>query len=263
MNPAAYAKCELGGDRWMLLAVAKKDADFPDSFDIENHLLGVEEIEISNLKIFAKGIMKSDIPTLSSEDSLRSFGEALNGLHSSVDILPFRFGVFLSQPEILSSIVENESGYLASLSRIENCSEINIRWAFPESRLSKVHESEPIDHRAHQSGFHYLQQKLERKQEELRLQSDLEHLCSQLREQYPDAIQAAHTSVGNQRLADGHHNHQVYIVPKLDLLARRSAVGSLLSLSNQFLLRHEPPTVASGPWPPFSFIESEEISEAA
>lgn len=263
MKPSAYRNSELGGNRWMLMAVAKKEADFPNSSDIENHLLGVEVIEVSKLKIVAKRIMKSDIPTLSSEDTLRFFSEVLNGLHSSVDILPFRFGVVLSQPEILSSVYANEARYLANLSRIENCSEINIRWAFPESRLSKGHDREPIDHPARQSGFNYLQRKLERKQEELCLLNDLEHLRSQIREQYPDAIQASCTSVGNQRLADGHHNHTIYTVPKLDLLARRSAVGLLLSLSNQLLLRHEPPTVASGPWPPFSFIESEEISEAA
>lgn len=263
MNPTAYANCESGSDRWMLIAVAKKDADFDASSDIKNHLSVVEVFEGSSLKIVAKKIMKSDIRTLSSEDTLRAFSDLLNCLHSSVDILPFRFGVVLSQPEILSSIHENEAGYIASLSRIENCSEINIRWAFPDSRLSKVHDSEPIDHRARRSGFNYLQQKLERKQKELHLLSDLKYLCSRFREQYPDAIQAAHTSVGNQRLTVEHHNEQIYVVPKLDLLVRRSAVRSLLSLSNHLLLRHEPPTVASGPWPPFSFIESEEISKAA
>ncbi|XZE19261.1 GvpL/GvpF family gas vesicle protein [Pirellulaceae bacterium SH449] len=263
MSYKQYSTSDVSGDRWMLVAVAKKAADlriFPDN---EHCLSGAEVIEVSNLKIVAKRILHNDTSTLTSELAVHSFSEAMNYLHASADILPVRFGVILSQQEIVSSIFENEAEYLATLNRIENCSELNIRWAIPEPTISKDSSMQVSDHRLRQSGGTYLRRKLEHKRKESQVQGDLDLLYSQFRERYPDAIQNSSTSVGNLKVVDGHHGDQTYTIAKLNLLVRRSAVRSLLSLSKQLLLRHEPPTVASGPWPPFSFMESEGISKAA
>lgn len=190
---------------------------------------------------------------------VRSFSDGVNHLHRFGNILPFRFGMIMSRQEWATAIESKRSFYQASLDRISGCSEINLRWAIPDSADGNQIATSMKPEQKPAKGYAYLAAKMEARQTQHHVEKEAETVAKQLKSLFPVDCVESISSVRKLNVKNTSEEDTVYTIAKVDLLVRRESVDTILKAASLLHVRSEMPTVASGPWPPFSFLVSEDV----
>lgn len=245
---------KIGG--WMIHALLR--SDIPRDFKSQCEYVDRDRtrlIEIGKLSVIASCNHGTD-PEYESLDSQICFHSKLvNELHRMVDILPFRFGAIMSEGEMIQLVRQKADQYVACLTSIAGCSELNLRWAVLDD--SAKDQLIPVEDRGvvKATGHEYLMAKLRGKQRGNRIEQELKSISDSFRHRFPSFGIKSQSSVGNLKVKSRDSQQENYVIAKIDLLVPRSEASGILSDASGLLLRSEKPTVASGPWPPHSFIE--------
>lgn len=245
---------KIGG--WMIHALLPSDIarDFKSQceyFDRGRTCL----IEIGELSVVASCNHGTN-PEYESLDSQICFHSKLvNELHRMVDILPFRFGAIMSEGEMTHLVRQKADQYVACLKSIAGNSELNLRWAVLDDSANA--NSIPVEDGGgvKPTGHEYLMSKLRGKQRGNQIEQELKSISDALRHRFPSFGIKTRSSVSKLKVKSRDSQQENYAIAKIDLLVPRLEASGILSDASGLLLRSEKTTVASGPWPPYSFIE--------
>jgi hypothetical protein len=249
-----------GRNRWMIHAVLFRGSD--DS--AASHLTGVLAERASLFLVDEFIVVASDVDRdHRREESLQcqivDYSILVNELHREVDILPFRFGVIVTANEIVNTVRLNKPGYRSCLQRIAGFSELNLRWAVPEVHGERQAIPANDGNYTKSKGFEYLKSKLTGKQSGLQLENELSGICADFAHRFPAEQIQWQSSVDKLRVSGACSKTDCYRIARIELLVRKEAIPAMILAASSLLLRSEKPTVASGPWPPYSFLESENV----
>jgi Gas vesicle synthesis protein GvpL/GvpF len=247
-------------DRWLICAVLGTNGRIADAWKAEATVLkNVSIIESHGSLVAVMSITEEIISTPHLGQKMREFSDVVNRLHSFGDILPFRFGMMMSKQEWSRTLEKNESSYRASLDRIAGCSEINLRWAIPDSNdTAKISGNSSSDQKP-ATGSAYMVAKMEARRLQNQVEKEADAIAKQLKVFYPIDCVDLLSSVRKLSVKNTIQEDVGYSIAKIDLLVRRESVDSILKASSTLRVRSATPTVASGPWPPFSFLVSDEV----
>ena len=249
-----------GRDPWMIHAVLFRGSD--DS--VASHLTGVIAGRASLFLVDEFVVVASDAGSdhLRDKPLQRQIGDysiLVNELHRAADILPFRFGVIVTADEIVNTVQLNKPWYRSCLQRIAGFSELNLRWAVPDEHGDIQPNPATEGGHSKSKGFEYLKSKLKGKQSGLQLDHELNGICKEFAHRFPAEQIQWQSSVGKLRVAGNCSRTDCYTIARIELLVRKEASPAMILAASSLLLRSEKPTVASGPWPPYSFLESENV----
>lgn len=250
-------------ERWFICAVLGGNGRSPEAWKAAvaklNEVTIIEEHGTLAAAIpFKEELAVSPLLT----QRMREFSDIVNHLHRFGDILPFRFGTILSHQEWINTIESKRTFYQASMNRIAGCSEINLRWAIPDpTDVTKISKSINPEQKP-AKGYAYLAAKMEVRQLQNQVQKEADSVVENLKSYYPEACVDSISSVRKLSVKNTSEEDVGYSIAKIDLLVRRDSVDSILKAASMLHVRSEMPTVASGPWPPLSFLASEEADTA-
>jgi hypothetical protein len=212
--------------------------------NVDDFLVVASRIEIEQRK---------DVPL---QRQINDFSSLVNDLHRDFDILPFRFGVTVTADEIVKAVRHNQQWYRACLHAIAGLTELNLRWAVAEE-TEDTQLNAPSSHgHTGAKGFEYMKSKLISKQVGSQIENELRTIAEDFRKRFQDEEIKWQSSVSKLKVKSPAPTDDCYIVARIELLVRKEAALEILSEGSCLFLRAEKPTVASGPWPPYSFIES-------
>ncbi|MFN7873877.1 MAG: GvpL/GvpF family gas vesicle protein [Pirellula sp.] len=212
-------------------------------------------LDIDDLSVVATYICSTNQEDKSLDSQIRLHSSLVNELHQVVDILPFRFGVIIQESEMIEVLRQNANLYHACLESIRGYTELNLRWAVLDGSASD--RLIPVENRdvVKATGHEYLMSKLRGKQRGNRIEQELRTISDSLRHRFTSFGIKTQSSVGKLKVKGQDSQQEIYVIAKIDLLVPRLEASGILSNASGLLLRAEKPTVASGPWPPYSFIE--------
>jgi len=190
---------------------------------------------------------------------MRDFSDIVNHLHRFGDILPFRFGMILSRQEWARTMESKKSYYQTCLAQIAGCSEVNLRWAIPDPMDVTNQLPSIIPEQQPAKGYAYLAAKMEARRFQNHVEKEADAVAEQMKSFYPKDCINSISSVRKLNVKNTSEEDIGYSIAKVDLLVRRESVETVLKAASLLHVRSEMPTVASGPWPPFSFLVSEEV----
>ena len=247
-------------DRWMICAVLGTNVRIADAWKTEASMLkNVSVIESHGSLAAVMSVAEEIAATPELGRKMREFSDVVNRLHHFGDILPFRFGMMMSKLEWSRTLEKNKSSYETSLDRIAGCSEINIRWAIPDSYDTANMSGNSSSDQKPATGSAYLAAKMEARRLQHQVEIEADAVAKQLKVFYPKECVDLISSVRKLSVKNTIQEDVGYSIAKIDLLVRRESVDSILKVASTLRVRSETPTVASGPWPPFSFLVSEEV----
>lgn len=244
----------IGG--WMIHALLRSGLTSDSRSNCENHIRSLASlIDIGDLSVVATYNCGTNQENKSLDNQIRLHSSLVNELHQMVDILPFRFGVIVQESEMIELLRQNAYRYLACLESIRGYTELNLRWAVLDD--SAKDQLIPVEDLGivKATGHEYLMAKLRGKQRGNRIEQELKSISDSFRHRFPSFGIKTQSSVGKLKVKSRDSQQENYVIAKIDLLVPRSEASGILSDASGLLLRSEKPTVASGPWPPYSFIE--------
>ena len=247
-------------DRWMMHAVLLRGSDK----SVASTLTGVIAGRASVFLVDEFIVVASDAGSqLRKDDPLhRQIGDystLVNELHREADILPFRFGVIVTSDEIVNTVRLNKSWYGSCLQRIAGFSELNLRWAVAEDHGDRQEDTANDGSHSKSKGSEYLRSKLMGKKSGFKIDHELKGICKEFKHRFPAEKIQWQSSVGKLRVAGNCSKTDCYRIARIELLVRKEAAPAMFLAASSLLLRSEKPTVSSGPWPPYSFLESEDV----
>ncbi len=247
-------------ERWLICAVLSDNGRGADAWMAEvSKFKDVTVIEEHGTLAAAMPFKEEMAATSLLGQKMRDFSDVLNHLHRFGDILPFRFGMIMSRQEWATAIESKKAFYQTSLDRIAGCSEINLRWAIPDP-LDGAKTTAGISlEKKPAKGYAYLAAKMEARQFQYQVEKEADAVAKQLTSFFPADCVDSISSVRKLRVKNTSDEDIGYSIAKVDLLVRRESVEPILKAASLLHVRSEMPTVASGPWPPFSFLVSEEV----
>lgn len=247
-------------DRWLICAVLGTNVRKADAWKAEASVLkNVSIIELHGSLAAVMSVTEEINSTPHLGQKMREFSDVVNRLHHFGDILPFRFGMMMSKQEWTRTLEKNESSYRTSLDRIAGCSEINIRWAIPDSYDTANMPGNSSSDQKPATGYAYMAAKMEARRLQHQVEKEADAIAKQLKVSYPKDCVDLISSVRKLSVKNTIQEDVGYSIAKIDLLVRRASVDSILKTASTLRVRSATPTVASGPWPPFSFLVSEEV----
>jgi hypothetical protein len=140
---------------------------------------------------------------------------------------------------------------------------LNLRWAVAEERGERQSTSSSDRGDSESKGFEYLKSKLLGKQAGYQIDHELGRVCMEFANRYPYESIRWQSSVGKLNVKGNCSKEDCYIIARIELLVRKEVAPAILCAASSLILRSEKPTVASGPWPPYSFIESENVGNVS
>lgn len=183
-------------------------------------------------------------------ERLNAFSNQINELHRTVDILPFRFTRAVTLNDLVTLLTDNRAAYSQNLQRLSGCTEVNARWAF-EDPIS-VAPLASVDGTAvgRTSGSDYLRARHRLSGLENESERELNTLANEVGKRLGIECIDVRTSLRRLRCAD----QNLISVHGLEVLLSRVDAKPYLQLLSEACFRSHLPTIASGPWPPYSFI---------
>lgn len=216
----------------------------------------LEIILFEELRIAVRVIPQSQTADDDNASRLQEFSNVLCELHRLGDILPFRFGTIVEADELPKFFGPQKESLLCSLEQVAGCIEINLRWAVPEEKLFPSSNSQVESSNQPKTGSSYLKGKWKSKQRELHVESLLASTGASIQELVGDGCVAKRTSVRTMRTVCTQRDREnVYSIARLDLLIRRDAYSQVMQTVASIPFCNVSPTLISGPWPPFSFVD--------
>jgi hypothetical protein len=219
--------------------------------------LDLKIIVFDELRIAVRAIPQGQSADYENASRMQAFSEVLCELHRLGDILPFRFGTIVEPDELPKFFGPRKEALMHSLERVAGCTEINLRWAVPEDKLLPSSNSQVEIENKTETGYSYLKSKWRSKQRELHVESLLANTGARIQELVGDGCFAIRTSICKMRMVCTERDlEKVYSIAKLDLLIRRNAYPHVMQTVATIPFCNVSPTLMSGPWPPFSFVDS-------
>ncbi|MDX1928836.1 MAG: GvpL/GvpF family gas vesicle protein [Pirellulaceae bacterium] len=187
-------------------------------------------------------------------ERLNSFSDRINALHQALDILPFRFTRAVPLNDLVKLLTDNQSAYSKNLQQFTGCTEVNARWAFedpsnavPQTSQDRIAAGMAV---ARTSGSDYLRARHRLSAIEQENAKELAALAAELGIRLGIHCVDVRTSLRRLRCAD----QKLISVHGLEILLRRGDAGQYLQALSDAHFRQQLPTIASGPWPPYSFV---------
>ncbi len=217
----------------------------------------LEVIVFEELQIAVQAIPQIQQADVENANRMQEFSDVLCELHRLGDILPFRFGTIVEADDIPKFFGPQKEALLRSLAQVAGCIEINLRWAVPDEKLSPSSIA-PVEIASEKdTGYSYLKNKWKSRQRELHVESLLANTGACIQELVGDGCVAIRTSTCKMRTVSTERDREsVYSIAKLDLLIRRDAYLHVMQTVATIPFCNISPTLMSGPWPPFSFVDS-------
>ena len=217
----------------------------------------LEIIEFEELRIAVQAIPQSQLAEDENANRMQEFSDVLCELHRLRDILPFRFGTIIEADELPKFFGPQKEALLHSLEQVAGCVEINLRWAVPDDKVFPSSIA-PVEIASEQdTGSSYLKSKWKARQREMHVEALLANTGACIQELVGDGCVAIRTSICKMRtLCTERDRENVYSIAKLDLLIRRNAYSQVMQTVATIPFCNISPTLMSGPWPPFSFVDS-------
>ncbi|MCU0711915.1 MAG: GvpL/GvpF family gas vesicle protein [Pirellula sp.] len=212
-------------------------------------------IEIGDVSVVASHICGTSQEREPLDSQIRYHSTLVNELHRVIDILPFRFGVVMPESEMIHLLRQNANRYLACLAAIRGFTELNLRWAVLDDSVNAQSPQSEDRGTATTTGFEYLMSKLRNKQTGTRIEHELRVISDDFRSRFPCHEIKTQSSVSELKVKSQDSQEGSYVIARIELLVPRSQASGILCEASGLLLRSEKTTVASGPWPPYSFIE--------
>lgn len=217
----------------------------------------LEVIVFEELQIAVQAIPQIQQADVENANRMQEFSDVLCELHRLGDILPFRFGTIVEADDIPKFFGPQKEALLRSLAHVAGCIEINLRWAVPDEKLS-ASSIAPVEIASEKdTGYSYLKNKWKSRQRELHVESLLTNTGACIQELVGDGCVAIRTSICKMRTVSTERDlENVYSIAKLDLLIRRHAYPQVMQTVATIPFCNVSPTLISGPWPPYSFVDS-------
>lgn len=217
---------------------------------VEQVLASIRGIESQALSIARSGKLLAITSPVAAAPKLGSvpmahlvaFERVLTHLHQMLDILPFQYGgLFSSTQAVQKHILEAETNYLATLVRIQGCTEFSIR--LPVNDLSSG-ESTPVARP--QTGADFLRARKQHYGTE-------EKLSALVQTSFTPLLRA---------LGDRVRQHVLDIPPTRSQPTLRACILLEKTAKEAFIKRftdwnRERQAVLTGPWPPFTFARDD------
>ncbi len=138
----------------------------------------VRQLKVSVFNRFSC-VLGANPSTLATNQDLLSYGRIVARLHQSADILPFRYGTVSTLAALDEQLGRNEAALDATLNRVRDCSEINVRWVLsagnPAGAAGCMTGNAPT-----KSGANYLRDKHRASSVEQTIEKNLRALSDQL-----------------------------------------------------------------------------------
>jgi len=191
--------------------------------------------------------------------TLLAYNDVIAAYHQHRTVIPLRFGAFFKErSHMMTALKNNEKIYLMKLEKLHGCTEMCIRFIAPFPRVGRVEKKEMKGTCTKRSGTDFLMQRKkiyeqhnllppELHQLSARILTHLDGIYREYKQEVPSREKAADTLPGheNERLVS-----LFFLISKEQLALFRSRFTELrkdLSIK----------TVMSGPWPPFTFVDTE------
>jgi Gas vesicle synthesis protein GvpL/GvpF len=218
----------------------------------------LEIIAFEELRIAVQATAQSPLADVENANRMQEFSDVLCELHRFWNILPFRFGTIVEAGELPKFFGPQKEALLRSLEHVAGCVEINLRWAVPDDKIfpSSIAPVEVASE--HETGYSYLRGKWKSRQREMQVESLLADTGACIQELVGDGCVAIRTSISKMRTVNSETDcENVYSIAKLDLLILRHAYPRAMQTVATIPFCSVSPTLISGPWPPFSFVEGD------
>jgi len=247
-------------DRWLVYAVlGSKEILQGSTIDEKSLTHRVSILELDGVTIAIGPLAENAVNGAVTGQQIREFTDMVNELHRLGDILPFRFGTILSLKELFCTLEKNKSWYQTALQKIAGCSELCVRWAVPKIATESPHELQTANDWKPANGIEYLKSKARSKYRDDGIEREVSKVAAEIRGIFADACVDLVSSVSEMiAKRPGEEADVIYSVAKIDLLVRREAIASVRNAASLMQLQSSLPTIASGPWPPFSFVHNRE-----
>ncbi len=244
-------------NRWMIHAVLGGGLD-RNALSKVNDIIGgrASVFEVDELLVVASSEASEKRNEVALQLRIRDFSSLVNDLHRVTDILPFRFGVIGNSEELVRTVRDNQEWYRSWLKSIAGYTELNFRWAVAEKPGDMQCNPVIVHEQTGTRGFEYLKSKFISKQSSSQIERELRDIADDFGNRFRDQEMKWQSSVGKLNVKGSGSIEECYLIARVELLVRRETSLVLLDEGSKLLLRAKKPTVASGPWPPYSFIES-------
>ncbi len=279
MNPTQNPLTHLGSDalgtRYLLHAILGNAFVETQTIQSIKRLGAIQVLDVDGLRIAARRMLNIHDLHDPTQEHMHLFHDAVGELHRLGDVLPFRFGTLIAADALEPFVAPQKEHFLARLDQIAGCTEINVRWAIPAESgdqashpaglASRKPESKPMPliHEKSQagekskSGLEYLRDKRQAKIKDQYAESLAAQSATDMHQRLGADCVAVRSSVRSMKVVsptgDG---ERVYSLTRVDLLVRRNAHPHMMQMAWSAPLGSAKPTLVSGPWPPFSFMES-------
>jgi hypothetical protein len=184
-------------------------------------------------------------------ERLTAFSDRINELHRALDILPFRFTRAVTLCDVITLITDNQAAYSRNLQQLAGCTEVNARWAFEDPSSAAPLGSMDGMANGRTAGSDYLRARHRLSGLEKESERALANLATELGMRSGIQCVAVRTSLRRLRCAD----QNLISVHGLEVLLTRADAKPYLQVLSEACFRSHTPTITSGPWPPYSFID--------
>ncbi len=252
------------GKRYLVYAIVSGQGMEARCLQDEEGMEQVEFVEADSLKIAIRTMHPPYEPCDATMDRLQDFSDIVSRLHRMGDILPFRFGTSLAVEDLADFLSPRRDNFLNILQRVAGCTEINIRWALPTGTLptGACSNEEPQEFDPSVpgiTGFEYMRRKRRIKLNEHYLESSALAVAECLQQWIGEGCVAINCNVQSMKAIRPEVEHAcMYSVARVNLLVLRKTVIHAMNTASSAMLYSTKPTLVSGPWPPFSFIDRTE-----
>lgn len=256
MNPVGTSREPSKQHRYLVYAIL---GDQPQNIreTLRAKCRNFEIIVFEELQIAVQPLPQSQPADDDNTSRMQEFSDVLCELHRLGDILPFRFGTIVEADEVPKFFGPQKEALLRSLEQVAGCIELNLRWAVPDDKLFTSSIAPVEIAKEKETGYSYLKSKWKARQREMHVESLLANTGACIQELVGDGCVAIRTSICKMRtISTERDSENVYSIAKLDLLIRRDAYPQVMQTVATIPFCNVSPTLMSGPWPPFSFVDS-------
>ncbi len=194
----------------------------------------VEEVEHSGLRCFFSRISGPNEFEGAIRESALQFHAVLQQLFRNQAVIPFRFPTFLQDDSELAGYLRQHSGYHASLARLRDLVQMEIRISYQESAATAPTDTQGGD--LEKSGSKYLRDRQARKKK-------LEAAAEQFH-------QAGHTWIGEWRTRQSQDKIRCFA------LVNRSSVRDFEHALANVQVPADLTVRITGPWPASEFVDN-------
>ena len=216
-----------------------------------NQLNGLAYLEVCDLVAVIGAQPEETIESNLTSESLTAFSDRIGELHQALDILPFRFARAATTSDIVSLLREHKEAYQENLRHVAGCTEVNARWTSEDLTRFTSGSDDDLAQLGSSSGGNYLRAKRRAAAIERASENELAKLAEVIGSRA--GIPYVDTRSSLRRIR-GAEQRSIWVFG-LEILINRRDTSQYIQVLSETHFRNCLPMIASGPWPPFSFVK--------